>query len=255
MRGSPLSSLVVRTLGALGLCAWCGWASGFHHSTTPALATWSASLAGVVVFDLLLWRGARHGRLALRPQPVATAWPRPGRGGSRRVLVGLSPWLVLVVIVVVWEVLGIDTGPHEAHLTISALALAFRSLDAALLLVWILVGLGYGAARARAPARETRAAADEGPVVPPPASSGVAAVVATHTAFVPALLLPSNRTVGVAFWVGLVVACVVVDLVARRSRGRLANAAELVRLISRPTGVAVVLVAAWTYAGWHLFAH
>ena len=38
----------------------------------------------------------------------------------------------------------------EAHLTISALAQAFRALNAALLLVWMLAGLGYGLTRARA---------------------------------------------------------------------------------------------------------
>ena len=50
-----------------------------------------------------------------------------------------------------WDVLGIDTGPHQYHLTISALAQAYRPLNAALLLVWMLVGVGYEAARVRAP--------------------------------------------------------------------------------------------------------
>jgi hypothetical protein len=59
----------------------------------------------------------------------------------------------------------------------------------------------------------------------------------------------------VAFWVGLVAVCVLVDQAARRSRGRMANAGELIRLISRPRAANVVLVVAWAYAGWHLFAY
>jgi hypothetical protein len=58
----------------------------------------------------------------------------------------------------------------------------------------------------------------------------------------------------VAFWVGLVVACVLVDLAAKRSRGRIASAEEFVRLISRPRAANVLLVGAWVFAGWHLFA-
>jgi hypothetical protein len=46
-----------------------------------------------------------------------------------------------------------------------------------------------------------------------------------------------------------------VDLAARGSRGRLANAEEFVRLISGPTIAQILLVVAWTYAGWHLFAY
>ena len=34
----------------------------------------------------------------------------------------------------------------------------------------------------------------------------------------------------------------------------MASAEELVRLISRPTAANVLLVVAWGYAGWHLFA-
>jgi hypothetical protein len=61
--------------------------------------------------------------------------------------------------------------------------------------------------------------------------------------------------VGVAFWVGLIVACVLVEIAARRSRGRLADAEEFVRLISGPLVANALFVVAWTYAGWHLFAH
>jgi hypothetical protein len=78
----------------------------------------------------------------------------------------------------------------------------------------------------------------------------------THLpATVPALLLPSSRAVGVGFWLGLVAVGVVVDLAARRSGGRLANAEELLRLVADSMVANVIVVVAWTYAGYHLFAH
>ena len=75
-------------------------------------------------------------------EPDRPPWPRPGRGGAGPALRGVAPWLGLTLVVVAWEVLGIDTGPHQYHLTISALAQAYRPLNAALLLVWVLVGIG-----------------------------------------------------------------------------------------------------------------
>jgi hypothetical protein len=237
---------------AVGLCAWCGWASSYHRSTTPALVMWCVSLAGVVVIDLLFWRGRHHARLSVPLSPANRNWPRPGQGGSAGVLLGLSPWLALLLIVVVWEVLGIDTGPHVAHLTISALAQAYRPLAAALWLVWMLVGVGYSAARARAPLDRVSGQAGQG--ASPGVSSSAAAIAIPHRALPPALLLPDNRAVGVAFWIALVVAGVLVDLAARHSRSRVASAEEFVRLISRPTAANILLVVAWAYAGWHLFA-
>ncbi len=252
MSGVSARRVVPAIVFASALCAWCGWASGFHHSSTPALATWSASLVGVVVIDVMLWRGRRGGRPGLHLTPDRTSWPRPGQEGGGRAIVGLLPWLALTLVVLVWELLGIDTGPHQPHLTVSALAQAFRPFNAALLLGWILVGLGYGAARARAPVGWTSGKTAHG--ASPGALSG-AAVVGGHRATVLALLLPPSRAVGVAFWVGLMVACVLVEVAARRSRGRLADAEEFVRLISGPPVANALLVVAWTYAGWHLFAH
>ena len=239
-------------MALLALCAWCGWASGLHHSTVPAFVAWSVSLAGVVTVDLSMWRGRRHRRWALPLRPADLPWPRPGRGGTGPALVGTAPWSALVLVVIVWEILGIDTGPHVAHLTISALAQAFRPLDAGLWLAWISVGLGYGVARARAPVEDVPGRSDHG------ASTGTLSGMAgvhRHPVGVPALLLPDNRGAGVAFWLLVVVACVLVDLTARRSRGRLADAGELVRSVSGSALVTVVLSAAWAYAGWHLFAH
>jgi hypothetical protein len=56
------------------------------------------------------------------------------------------------------------------------------------------------------------------------------------------------------FWVGLLVVAVVVDLVARRSAGRLATAEEFARFISTSKVANVVLIAVWVFAGYHLFA-
>lgn len=251
--------MVVGAACGAALGAWCGWASGFHHSTTSAFATWAASLGGVVVVDVLLWRGGRGRRLALPPLPAAAPWPRSGQCGSRRTLVGIAPWLALVLVIAAWEGLGIDTGTHQPHLTVSALAGAYRAFDAALLVTWVLVGVGYGVAQARPVAQAPG---------PPPASKAtgltdrwtpegrpVAVAVVGHPAVGPALLLPASKAAGIAFWLALVATAVLVELVARRSGGRLATAGELVRLTTRWTAVGVVLAVGWAYGGWHLFAH
>jgi hypothetical protein len=54
---------------ALALVAWCGWASRFDRSTTPAWITWAVSLAAVVAIDSLLWRGRHHRRLSVYLPP------------------------------------------------------------------------------------------------------------------------------------------------------------------------------------------
>jgi hypothetical protein len=257
----------VAVLCIVVLCAWCGWVSGFHRSSTSAVVTWPFSLAAVVVVDVLLWRGRYGRRPGIRLEPVRDPWPRPGRGGGLRALEGVSIWLVLTLIVLAWEILGIDTGKHEPHLTISALTQSFRPLNAAMLLVWMLVGIGYGAARARAPSAsrsgsrgtggnghersrvEQRGDGSEDP-------DTLSAVTLAHLPVAaPALLLPASRPAGVAFWLGLVVAAVALDLTARRSNGRLANAEELVRFVTAPMVANVLLVVAWAYAGYHIFAH
>lgn len=242
-------------LAALALCVWCGWASGLRHSTDAAFAAWVVSLLAVVAVDLLMWNGRHRRRPAIVLRPASQPWPRPGKEGAGRTLAGTAPWWILLLVVVAWEALGIDTGPRVPHLTISALALAFRPLNAAVLAVWMLVGLGYGVARARSPVH---------PDPSEPTQDGrladlSGALVGPHPYLRPhgetALLLPANRAAGVWFWVGVILACVAFDLVARRTEGRLANAEEVLRLVSRTRPARVVLAVAWAYAGWHLFAH
>jgi hypothetical protein len=55
-------------------------------------------------------------------------------------------------------------------------------------------------------------------------------------------------------WVAVPVAALVIDFVARRSGGRLATAEEFVRFVSTARAANVVFIAAWLFAGYHLFA-
>lgn len=252
---APTARILLAALSASALVTWCGWASGFRRSTAPAEATWVVSLLLVVAADFLAWQGRRGRRPGLHLEPVEQSWP--GAGQKSAVLIGLSPWLALSVLVIAWEVLGIDTGRHEPHLTISALTQAFRPLNAAMLLVWILVGLGYGAARARAPGMAARHAS--GP--DRKGSRSAAALVLSHHSAtmpallaLPALLLPANRGVGVAFWIAVVVAAIGIELAAHRSRGRIASAEAVVRYLTGSPVGNIVTIAAWAFAGYHLFA-
>ncbi|HMK63965.1 MAG TPA: hypothetical protein VK386_10120, partial [Acidimicrobiales bacterium] len=229
----------------------------------------SFSLAAVVVADLLLWRGRQRRQPGLHLEPTRDRWPSPGRA-QRLVWAGVAPWLGLVVVAAAWDVLGLATGKHHAHLTISALTEAFRPMNAAMLLVWMAVGIGYGMTRARAP-MDRLARGGDGVVtvtgdgapmngvmtsallIGPGAS--IAQWCRRLAATVPALLLPNSRAAGVAFWLGWVAAAVVVDQLARRSGGRVANAEQFLRLVTNPRPAQLILVLAWAYAGYHLFAH
>jgi hypothetical protein len=251
--------------GGLVLAAWCGWVSGFHRSSSAGEITWVVSLAAVVALGIAFWLGRRGSRFGWRLEPVEEPWPRSGRGGGRLALRGVAPWLIVIALAAAWDVLGIDTGPHEYHLTISALSQAFRPLNALLLFVWMFVGIGYAAARARAPLEGRLGAPTTGPAIDAVQpqhggawGAGLASVSASASArghsLAPALLLPSNRPVGVVFWIGLLVGVVAVGLVARRSAGRVATADEFARFISTSPVANVVLIAAWAFAGYHLFA-
>ena len=164
---------------------------------------------------------------------------------------------MLMVVVLAWEVLGIDTGPHQYHLTVSA------------------AGSGLPSAERRSP---PACGPSSGSATKPPASvrrtGGVGLphatrdpnVSASGSAFAaaigtwgshqggPALLLPSSPPAGVAFWVAVPLAAVLIDVVARRSHGRSANAEEFARFISTSQLANVALVATWVFAGYHLFA-
>ena len=170
---------------------------------------------------------------------------------------GVSPWLVLFLVALAWDILGIDTGPHRYHLTISALAQAYRPLNAAVLLVWMVVGVGYEAARVRTPVSVLRPLASPAPGGDARGTPGMFAActlgLGAH-ANTPALLLPSSPPVGIAFWIAVPLAGIAIDLVARHTDGAVATAEEFVRFISTSRVVHVLLIAAWAFAGYHLFA-
>lgn len=320
-----------------GLLAWCGWASAYPAGTDGGKLVWGISLAVVAAVALLADGAWRRGhRRWVVPRPLAP-WPPPERSHDRRwVLEGMGPWLLLTLVVVTWEALGIDTGRHQPHLTLSALTLAFRPMRAATFLVWIALGLGFVAIRLRAravpgairPRRWREASGTSRAVVVPavlvgadrvvhrlarlaqgasasrrvwlssPArwgrgAAGTRAAVATairwalpatanrwpvpvraasrvlarsfsatssslvlaQPGYLFALLEGDSRGVGVGFWIGVVVVAGAIEVVARRSSGRLCTFEELLRWISEPLLAEAVVIAAWVYAGWHLFAH
>jgi len=246
---------IVAAVAVIAVCAWCGWASSFHRSTGAAEVAWSCSLLAVVLVDLSLWRRRQRGRTDWPLEPAHKPWPRPGRGGGSAALRGVAPWLGLVVVALTWDVLGLDSGPHEYHLTISALSQAYRPLNAALLLVWMLVGVSYEVVRLRAPSRESGDAhVGDGGQGSRFAGMAVVAAGRPRPALTLGLLLPASPAAGVAFWVAVPAAAVLIDAVARRTDGRIATAEEFVRLISTPTLAHLGLVAAWIFAGYHLFA-
>jgi hypothetical protein len=247
---------MITGVAVLLACAWCGWVSAFHRATAAAEVTWLITLAAVILVDVALWCGRTGRRPGWRLRPVSEPWPRKDSGGSGPALRGVAPWLVLIVVLIAWEILGIDTGPHQYHLTISALAQAYRPLNAGLLLVWMLVGIGYEAARVRAPIDNNLTRPDQ--TQPHPQEHGAAFTMATgsleaHHAGT-ALLLPQSPPVGVVFWVAIPLAAVLIDWAARHSKGRRASAEEFIRFISTSRLANYALIAAWGFAGYHLFA-
>lgn len=248
--------LVVMGIALLAVCAWCGWASDYHRRSAAAEITWLVTLGAIVFLDLALRRGRTNGRWGLRLRPVDAPWPRPGRGGSGPAFRGVVPWLALVMVALAWDVLGIDSGPHQYHLTVSALAQAYRPMNAALLLIWILVGVGYAAARVRAPLDSDGSVQDRtDPRGPESWGTSAAAMgpLGIHHG-TPALLLPQSPPVGIAFWVAVPILAVLIDAAARRSDGRAATAEEFARFISTARLANLALIAAWVLAGYHLFA-
>ena len=114
----------------------------------------------------------------------------------------------------------------------------------------MLAGLLYGVARARAVGPESGTAATAGGE----ATGGAVAAAWLRPAST-GLLLPASRPAGVAFWICVVAAGGVIEVVARRSDGRLATAGDVIRLLTTSVAGRLIVVLAWAYAGFHLFAH
>lgn len=222
------------------LVVFSGYASGLAHSTTRALLAWSLATAAIVAADTALARRGGTAPSTPSSRKLSALSTRP----ARRPPGGSSPWLVLVTVAAAWEALAIDTGRRAPHLTVSALALAFRPLEAALYLLWLGAGLVYGLAlahRARPPTSG-------------PAASGSPAL-ARIPPFLVALLLPHSRAYGVAFWILYAASAGATEAAARLSHGKIATAEEALSLLQRNVLARVFVPLAWGYAGWHLFAH
>lgn len=237
-------------LGAALVAGWSAVASAWPPGSRAGEVAFAVSVALVLAGAAALRRLVSTEAAAAGNERLASVGPR-----DEGLLRWLGPWLVLGVVVAIWEALGIATGRHEPHLTLSALTLHYRSVRAGALAGWLWVGLCFGLARTA-----TRAAASGVPDAAAP--SGLAAgpvAAAGHLGRAPvaelALLEGRSRAVGVGFWLGVVVAAAVIELVARRSAGKLADFVALLAFVSRPFVPRVLEAAAWAYAGWHLFAH
>ena len=187
----------------------------------------------------------------------ASRGPGPAEVAADPLFEGWRRGSSLILVVLAWEVLGIDSGPHQYHLTISALAQAYRPLNAALLLVWVLIGIGYEAARLRAPIESSRARLGEQQPEAPDHGGACALAMGPLSAHhgAPALLLPQSPPAGVAFWVFVPVAAARHRLGgATLARPHAPSAEEFVRFVSTSRLANYALIAAWAFAGYHLFA-
>jgi len=107
------------------------WASGWHRFTWGArLGTFGCALAVLVVG--LFWR---HRQPGARSSGSDGAAPLPAVNHTCAAL-----WLVVILVAAVWDVLGLLTPPGRHHLTLSALALAYRPLHALLFACWLAIG-------------------------------------------------------------------------------------------------------------------
>lgn len=277
--------------GGCLLAAWCGWASAFHTGTWDARITWwisTSTVLGAWVLVRAVHVGATQEH---RPGVPATGAVdhggrhlSPGSTKTPPLLGAVWPWIVLTMVVVVWEALGIATGPHQPHLTISALSQAFRPIHAALLATWMVVGLlwvvvtGRGSRRfAGGEPHQRRLARGTGQSAQAPdrgnghrrQALGIATLGAVRTgprlaasrelsgggSIALGVLLGSSRAVGVGFWLGVVGAACAIDAIARFGPGTYCTFTGLLRMLWVQPVVRTVVVIAWLGAGWHLFSH
>ncbi len=135
-----------------GLSAWCGdEVSAFHRTTAAAIATCGifarcgdhGGLRGA------LRRGTRGKRFGSHLRPVDDPWPRPGQGGGRLAL-GACAVIALFAAAITgtcWASTQARTVPPHHQCAGPGL----RPLNAALLLAWMLAGIGYRRQGPRAP--------------------------------------------------------------------------------------------------------
>jgi hypothetical protein len=100
-------------------------------------------------------------------------------------------------------------------------------------------------------------AAAPAPAATAPAATGALAHVPAVASVVVAVVVGSDKAVGLAFWSLVLAVLASLEVAARRARGpgRPPSLGELVaRYLARPAWRAAS-VAVWLYAGWHLFSH
>ena len=125
---------------------YAGFASAYPRSTWPARFTYAFP---TLIFLILLATIPRQ-----RRQQAAAWFFHGAKGGKephwprrplskKEVMVQLSPWMIVFVAVVTWEILALLTPPNQHHLTISALSQAYRPFHALLFLAWLGSGAGY----------------------------------------------------------------------------------------------------------------
>jgi len=69
------------------------------------------------------------------------------------------------------------------------------------------------------------------------------------------VVIGSNKSVGLAFWLAVIALLIALETVAHLTRWRVPSAGDLVtRYLRRPV-VRAGGIAIWLYAGWHLFSH
>ena len=112
------------------------WASGWHRFTWGArFGTFGCALAVLSVG--FLWQrlqsGARSPGGDVAPLPIVNH-------------TGAAMWLAVILVAAVWDILGLLTPPHQHHLTLSAIELAYRPFHALLFACWLAIGwvLAYG---------------------------------------------------------------------------------------------------------------
>lgn len=264
-----MRAFTLRVAGVCLLAAWCGWATAYRTGTWDARITWWISTLTVVGAWGVVRVGGLRGQRRARPRAIGAAGDPDGarEPPEGSLLRRTWPWLVLTAVVVVWEALGIATGPHQPHLTISALAQAFRPVHAALLATWMGVGLLWVVVTGRTARRDGDRGSWPGrrqhmlgvvvlgfvparTLVPGTRGSGAGGA---GTAL--AVLLGSSRAVGVGFWLAVVGGACTIDAVARWGPGAHLTCTGLLRLLWRNRVVRTVVVIAWLVAGWHLFSH
>ncbi len=133
----------VKVLGsvvaAAALAGISAWISGLQRFTWGArFGVFGCALAVVVLGGL--WQRCSEPRSSRVRGSLKEAGPPAPASLSHIDRWGLAAWLLVIVVAVIWDVLGLLTPANRAHLTLSALELAYRPFHAVLFALWLLIG-------------------------------------------------------------------------------------------------------------------